>query len=104
MGFMSALSTRWNLLSFLMAILGVCWAFLVRTMYHHSARNHKTHYKLSESIHKDSGSGIGINGTVQVGMALGGGRERLKVEVQPLTSGSMSSLKWEMMMSSPPIM
>jgi hypothetical protein len=96
----------------LLACVGVVWAILVRTLLLRSKKHHKTHYKLSEGAERQSGggggggggSGLGTN-NLFVGQVLGG-RERMRLEVQPLAvkTRSVYGLPWMDVLRSPPVM
>ncbi len=85
-----------------LAAVGVAWALLVRCLLLHSLKNHKTHYKLSENTRSLGGSGL-ANGMLQGPVV--GGRERLKVEVQPLAfkTGALCHMPWRQILKSPPV-
>lgn len=91
-----------------LACVGVAWALLVRVLLLRSMKHHKTHYKLSEGARwqgAGGGSGPGTANGVLAGQVLGG-RERLKLEVQPLVvkTGPLSRLPWGVVLRSPPVM
>ena len=71
-------------------------------------KHHKTHYKLSEGtrgLRGGGGSGLSMANGGLTGQMLGG-RERLKLEVQPVAvkTGSISRLPWGVVLRSPPVM
>lgn len=91
-----------------LSVVGVAWAFLVRFLLLRSMKHHKTHYKLSEGATwklGGGGSGNAMNGVLSSSQ-MAGGRERLKLEVQPLAvkTGALSHLPWREILRSPPVM
>ena len=90
----------------LLTSVGVAWAFLVRSLLLRSMKHHKIHYKLSEGIDIHVGGGhTTVNGVPVKGQVVGG-RERLKLEVQPLAvkSATLSHGPWKQLLKSPPVM
>ena len=90
----------------LVSVAGLIWALLVKYLLQRSAKNHKTYYKLSESVHLLERGDVNRNRNIVVGGVRGGGREQLKLEVQPPTRmiGSMTSLPWRKALRNPPVM
>ena len=102
-------SRTWLILFLALPQIGVVWAGLVRYFLNRHGKLHKTHYKLSETkkLVKVNSEGPGRTLAPPRDVAGSGrGRERLKLEVQPLTRpvGGVATFPWKETMRNPAIM